>query len=124
MAEPNGDAKVNRNWTRSWEKFTPEHHSNSRIAFKSVHNRYLSCSPDGQVTADKMFMLEWEAFYIYKSTRCQNRKLGHVCIAFKSASHDTFLRAGRNGELYCDKNLGFVDLDMQFYGWTTEKLAF
>jgi hypothetical protein len=65
-------------------------------------------------------MLEWEAFYIYKSTRCGHRILGHICIAIKSAAHDTFLRAGRNGELYCDKQLGFVDLDMMFYGWTPE----
>ena len=84
MAESDGDANINRDWSRTWEQFTLEHHSKDRVAFKSIHGKYLSCAPDGSVTADAIFMLEWEAFYIYKSTKCAKGDLGHMCIAIKS----------------------------------------
>ena len=69
-------------------------------------------------------MRVWEEFHVYKSSNCPNRQLGSICLAIKSAEHDTWLRATADGQLLCDVGGDYVPKDAVFYGWTAEELNF
>lgn len=124
VAEADGKANANRDWSKSWEKFTPKKYADNVMSFQSYHGKYLVCEPDGKVLANREWMKSWEAFHVYKSSSCPNRKLGSICIAIKSAEHDKWIRATEDGELVCDVGGDYVPKDAVFYGWTANDLSF
>ena len=98
MAEADGNANANRDWKRSWEKFTVEQLGSNKIALKSVHGKYFAAENECAgyaVNANRDHCRSWETFTV----EVQDDFCG---VALKTA-HGRYVVAELDGTLRADR---------------------